>query len=191
MSSVPAQLAGSVLLCSYVPSFIWQTNRKKAFRKFTHLISFFPKSYYRKRKSIIVDCKDSAGSWCKFVINKNTKVCSEHFTPEDFICGGGDPKAARCLPKKTAVPSLLPWNGVKVFRRTTCNSQKSNSEMQFQNVTQQYCKEEILTEACEINEEIRVEGVDYPDCDSTEYLQTRVAELSLQLTELQAKYEKS
>ena len=63
--------------------------------------------------------------------------------------------------------------------------------MQFQNVTQQYCKEEILTEACEINEEIRVEGVDYPDCDSTEYLQIRVAELSLQLTELQAKYEKS
>ena len=43
-----------------------------------------------------------------FVVNNNTKVCSDHFEPDDFLCGGEDPQAARCMLKNTVVPSLFP-----------------------------------------------------------------------------------
>ena len=60
-----------------------------------------------------------------FVINRNTKVCSEHFTADDY--SGKDPQAARRVLKKIAVPSLFPWNSDKVFKRTTQNSNKTDS----------------------------------------------------------------
>jgi len=39
-----------------------------------------------------------------FTIRNNTKVCSKHFTPDDFACGGGEPLAPRHVLKKTAIP---------------------------------------------------------------------------------------
>ena len=63
-----------------------------------------------------------------FVINKNTKICSKHFKPEDFHCGGGNPQAARHTLKKTAVPSLFPWASFSK-ERTTITSQKAALEL--------------------------------------------------------------
>jgi len=51
-----------------------------------------------------MDCEDPGPD---FEINNNTKVCSNHFTPEDFSCGGTDPHAARCVLKKTAIVIIV------------------------------------------------------------------------------------
>ena len=57
-----------------------------------------------------------------------TKVCSEHFKSEDFLCGGESPQVARCLLKNTAVPSVVPWPSHSVSKeRTTNTSLKSAS----------------------------------------------------------------
>ena len=42
-----------------------------------------------------------------FVINNNTKVCSLHFTPDDYI--SGDLQSARRVLNGTAIPSVFPW----------------------------------------------------------------------------------
>ena len=56
-----------------------------------------------------------------------TKVCSEYFK-SDFLCGGENPQAARCLLKNTAVPSVVPWPSHSVSKeRTTNTSLKSAS----------------------------------------------------------------
>lgn len=59
------------------------------------------------------------------MINEKTKVCSEHLKPEDYLCGGENPHAPRCLLKSTAVPSLFPWT-----ERTTTTSQRAGLELE-------------------------------------------------------------
>jgi len=55
----------------------------------------------RAQKSIVKIRRDPGN---KFTIDKNTKVCSKHFTPDNFICGGGEPLAPRRVLKTTAIP---------------------------------------------------------------------------------------
>ena len=63
-----------------------------------------------------------------FVINKNTKVCSLHFTPDDYI--SGDPlHAARRVLKATAVPSVFPWTK-EIHQRKSTTSQLAVSAYQ-------------------------------------------------------------
>ena len=120
-----------------------------------------------------------------FEINSNTKVCCNHFTPEDFSCGGTDPHAARRVLKKTAVPSLFSWSNTTV-KRTTRASLKARTEVQVhEQVSQQYSDS---TDNFEIDERA-VEDIDCPN--SVESLQAKVVALSLQITELQVKYENS
>lgn len=64
-----------------------------------------------------------------FVINSNTKICSKHFIPVDFVCGGGDPLATRCVLKEIAIPSVFPWQTSK-FQRTTTTSRLAAGEKQ-------------------------------------------------------------
>ena len=123
-----------------------------------------------------------------FVINNNTKVCSNHFTPEDYTLGSMDKLAARRALKKTAIPSLFSWSNVKC-ERTTRTSQKARTEIQandHEQVTQQFS---VSTD--DFKSEQSVEDIDDPDCDSMESLQAKVAALSLQVSELQARYENS
>lgn len=63
-----------------------------------------------------------------FVINE-IKVCSEHLKPEDYLCGGENPHAPRCLLKSTAVPSLFPWSSIST-ERTTTTSQRAGLELE-------------------------------------------------------------
>ena len=52
-----------------------------------------------------------------FAVNQNTKVCSLHFTNEDYI--SGDPlHSKRHVLKQTAVPSVFPWTAVQHQRST-------------------------------------------------------------------------
>ena len=94
----------------------------------------------------------------EFVINRNTKVCSEHFTADDY--SGKDPQAARCVLKKTAVPSLFPWNSDKVFQRTTRNSSKTDST-QLSETSQQHCMELVSAEGVEETQDIGVEEAEF------------------------------
>ena len=123
-----------------------------------------------------------------FVINTNTKVCSEHFTADDY--SGKDPEAARRVLKKTAVPSLFPWNSDKGFQRATRNSNKTDSA-QLSETSQQHCMELVSAEGMNETQDIGVEEVEFSGSDLIEFLQGKLEEMSLQLEELQTKHEKS
>ena len=120
-----------------------------------------------------------------FVINKNTKICSEHFKPKDFLCNGVNPQAPRRVLKKTAVPSQFPWVSVSK-ERTTTTSQRVALELECDSSSSE---EDCIISSNESSEnETDAEDI---DCDSSEYLNAKVAELSDQLAETQAKYERS
>ena len=123
-----------------------------------------------------------------FVINTNTKVCSEHFTADDY--SGKDPEAARRILKKIAVPSLFPWNSDKGFQRATRNSNKTDSA-RLSETSQQHCMELVSAEGMNETQDIGVEEVEFSGSDLIEFLQGKLEEMSLQLEELQTKHEKS
>ena len=58
-----------------------------------------------------------------FVINKNTKVCSLHFTSDDYISGDAALHSARRVLKATAVPSVFPWT------REVCQQKSKTSQL--------------------------------------------------------------
>lgn len=115
-------------------------------------------------------------------------MCSEHFTADDY--SGRDPEAARCVLKKTAVPSLFPWNSNKGFQPATRNSNKTDSA-QLSETSQQYCMELVSAEGMNETQDIGVEEVEFSGSDLIEFLQGKLEEMSLQLEELQTKHEKS
>ena len=122
-----------------------------------------------------------------FVINNNTKVCSEHFKPEDFLCGGENPQAGRCMLTKTAVPSLFPWTSCSTSKkRTTTTSQRAALELESDSSSEDdsVSSGPSFSEFCEIDAEDM-------DCSPVDYLKAQVAELSDQLAKSQDKYEKS
>jgi len=120
-----------------------------------------------------------------FVINTNTKVCSEHFTADDY--SGKDPEAARRVLKKIAVPSLFSWNSDKGYQWTTHNSNKTDSAQLSVETSQQNCMELVSADVNETqDEEVKLSGNDL-----IEFLQGKLEEVSLQLEELQTKHEKS
>ena len=123
-----------------------------------------------------------------FVINQNTKVCSEHFTADDY--SGKDPGAARRVLKKTAIPSLFPWNSDKGFQRTTHNSNKTDSTQLSIETSQQNCIELVSADVNE-TQDIGVEEVNFSGNDLVEFLQGKLEEMSLHMEELQTKHEKS
>ena len=81
----------------------------------------FPKSGTNRYKTWIVKIRRDPGS--KFVINKHTKICSQHFTDADFL----PTKRPRLV--QTAVPSVFPWT-TECFKRHTNTSQIATSEKQ-------------------------------------------------------------
>ncbi|XP_065884580.1 uncharacterized protein [Dysidea avara] len=122
-----------------------------------------------------------------FVINEYTKVCSEHFKPEDYLCGGEDPQAARRMLTKTAVPSLFSWPSCSIKKRTTTTSQRAVLVLESDS---SFSEEDSVSSGPSLSEfcEIDTEDIDYSSVDC---LKAQVAELSEQLAKTQAKYEKS
>ena len=126
-----------------------------------------------------------------FRISSKTKVCSNHFTPEDFTSGSTDEYATRRVLKKTAVASIFSWSNTKSSQCTTRTSQRAKTEIRVP-VNQQPAEGSLtLIDDFEISDQT-VEDINDPGCDSIESLQAKVEMLSsLQVTELQAKYENS
>ena len=92
--------------------------------------------------------------------------------------------------KKTAVPSIFSWSNTKSSQRTARTSQRARTEIRVP-VNQQPAEDSLtLIDDFEISEQT-VEDINDPGCDSIESLQAKVEALSLQVTELQAKYENS
>jgi len=81
----------------------------------------FPKAGTIRYKNWIVKIRRDPGS--KFVINKYTKICSQHFTAEDFSS-----KERRRL-KPDTVPSIFPWTN-ECFRRDSETSRIAKSDKQ-------------------------------------------------------------
>ena len=52
----------------------------------------------------------------KFKVNHNTKVCSLHFTVDDYISGDASIHSNRRVLKATTVPSIFPWTVEKLIR---------------------------------------------------------------------------
>ena len=88
--------------------------------------SFFPDVTTNRGKTWIARIRRDSG--INFVANKNTKVCSLHFTAEDYINGNALYSARRVL-KPTAVPSVFPWTKDQ-YHRTTAVSQLATSPYQ-------------------------------------------------------------
>ena len=125
-----------------------------------------------------------------FVINKNTKLCSKHFTPEDFVYGGGIPLAPRRLLKKTAIPSIFPWDYLPKFQRTTITSQNAVARAKKHEESPIQAASDTESSDCENNGQLDTIICD-SSSDSTEQLHTKVADLTGQLITMQSKLEKS
>ena len=91
----------------------------------SHFISFFP-TYCKKAGAQQWISKIRRDPGADFVINRKTKVCSEHFTTDDYSRKDTQAARHRRVLKKTAVPSLFPWNRDTVFQCTTHNSNKTD-----------------------------------------------------------------
>ena len=69
--------------------------------------------------------------WARVCYQRIHKVCSDHFKPDDFLCGGDDPQAARCMLTKTAIPSLFNWPNNSISKEcTTITSQRAALELE-------------------------------------------------------------
>ena len=94
-------------------------------------ISFhdFPKAGTTREKEWIVKIRRDPG--CNFVINKHTKICSLHFTKDDFVSLHPDYVTVRPRLKPTAVPSIFPWT-TQTFQRDSVTSHIASSALQRQ-----------------------------------------------------------
>ena len=95
-------------------------------------ISFhcFPEVNSEKGKAWIQKIRRDPGS--DFIINKRTKVCSEHFTPDDFVFGNLSLNGRRRRLKQSAIPSVFAWTRGK-NKRTSLTSQKALQPLMIDN----------------------------------------------------------
>ena len=106
-------------------------------KKQDHLgnVSFhsFPDPKSVKGKQWIKRIRREPGT--NFVINKNTKICSEHFTPDDFVSSDlpVQDKIRRLIPN--AIPSVFPWRPVK--KRLSLTSQRALQPFKPERLEQQ------------------------------------------------------
>lgn len=152
----------------------------------------FPDVTTDRGKSWLVKIRRDLGP--TFVINKNTKVCSLHFTAEDYISGDALNSARRVL-KPTAIPSVFPWTKER-YQRTTTVSQLAASPNQrfdwFDDKVKRSSDKHDPTKDEPVkgtNEDLFME-VD-SGCDDTVELHKEVEELRLQLSIAQASLRKS
>ena len=80
-----------------------------------------------REKEWIVKIRRDPG--CNFVINKHTKICSMHFTQDDFVPVHPDYLTVRPRLKPNAVPSIFPWTA-QAFQRNSITSQIASSILQ-------------------------------------------------------------
>ena len=125
-----------------------------------------------------------------FVIHKSTKVCSKHFTPDDFTCGGGEPFAPRRVLKKSAIPSVFPWSSSTSERTTTTSKLAAGEKQRSDNYLQ--ASSELTDEfSIELSDGAEFSEVDVDFASEVDRLRAEVSDLTGKLTKLQSKYDKS
>lgn len=136
----------------------------------------FPDVNSAKGKQWLQRIRRDPGTY--FVINSHTKVCSEHFAPDDFISGNLLIKDKRRRLKQNAVPSIFPWRPVK--KRLSITSRKAMQSLSFERPEQQSTKfvesDSIITDS--------VEPESY--CDFSD-METDSTELKIKLTQTEEK----
>ena len=91
-------------------------------------ISFhsFPKDDKMKKEWFVKIRRDPG---INFTVNKHTKVCSEHFGPNDFVAAIPDFPTARACLQSNAIPSIFPWS-TEVYKRKSFTSSKATASFQ-------------------------------------------------------------
>jgi len=121
-----------------------------------------------------------------FVVNKNTKICSEHFKRTDFVFADLPLEVERPRLKHDAIPSIFPWSQTSEHLSLTSKkaSQPPDIDLHVKQIMSQYKDKE---------DEILDNGME-PVCDpepSIANLQQEILELKIKLSETQNKLERA
>ncbi|XP_065894872.1 uncharacterized protein [Dysidea avara] len=122
-----------------------------------------------------------------FVINSNTKVCSLHFTLDDYISGDVLHSARRVL-KATSVPSVFPWTR-EMQQRTTTTSRLAASVYQRADMIETRGEGQGTPVDSDWSEENFME-VGGNSIDVAE-MQRRIDELQVKLSEVENAFQRS
>ena len=80
---------------------------------------------------------------CYFEVAQNTKVCSLHFTVDDYVCGAASVRCKRRVFRNTAIPSVFPWP-VEKFIRTSMTSKLAISPVQRWDMVESESVKELM-----------------------------------------------
>ena len=140
-----------------------------------------------KGKTWIARIRRDPGS--KFVVNKYTKICSQHFTSDDFV---SLPECPLVRPHliPTAVPSVFPWS-VEKFKCDTLTSKKALSAIQSRNYRNDgiYSISERSLESDYVgmdDETAHLDSVEYIDSLQSHSLLSELEVLRQKISQLQA-----
>ena len=124
-----------------------------------------------------------------FVVNASTKICSEHFLPNDFIHGDLPVQNRRRRLKTNAVPSIFPWKHVK--KRQSLTSLKAMQPLQADCLEQSSClvtDHECYESISMLNDSVEVESsCEFSNVEDSKELKKILAETRRKLAESEKK----
>ena len=151
----------------------------------------FPSDKKRKKEWIAKIKRDSGA---KFNLTKSTKICSEHFTCDDYTTTFADLLLPREKPqlKSNAVPSVFSWKA-EIHKRTTNASKKATQAFNLD------CTTNLTSSGSDTNDEevyydnddCFVESVTEDPEAEIQRLRQQVAQLKLQVSHLQGELEEA
>ena len=144
-----------------------------------------------RMKMWIIKIKRDPGP--EFVINKYTKICSEHFTSSDYFPTSDKPNSRRRL-LPTAVPSVFQWTS-KSFQRRSVTSMKASSSLEFsEHATDEHDDSEsdvVTDDASDAHNFEDYYSRDQEDVATKTALLDEIERLKLQVKQLQDKFVES
>ena len=151
----------------------------------------FPDLKTDRAKDWITKIRRDPGTY--FTINKNTKICSLHFKPEDYLYSELLLPSAKPRLKPTAVPSVFPWTN-RVSQRTTVTSKLAASSQQRCDILRPLIVDDTSGNIDELTPDYKFDNaVDDASTDTTntEILSNKVHALELKVKELEDKLQQS
>lgn len=152
-------------------------------------ISFhsFPDVKSSKGKEWIQKIRRDPGS--KFIVTKNTKICSEHFIPSDFTVDDQFLlQDGRQRLKSSAIPSLFAWTN-NVYERKSVTSEKALQPLAIDSITKQstLATDSTMKRSTCLSQEEELCNEMYVEC-STEVMdeQTLITDLQKENAELKS-----
>ena len=120
-----------------------------------------------------------------FKITKNTKVCSIHFKPQDFLYSELQLESSRPRLKPDAVPSVFEWT-THFSQRTTMTSKVAASRQQRCDLRSDHDKSSKVSNGYDSHDIDAMDACTTFD-ENTDMLDNRVRELELEVKELKDK----